>query len=148
MSTVIRLNLNPENRLLRQFGWVALIGFGALATLAFTERLLFSFGLGTARVPVAATLFALGIVSALLGVIAPRANKPLFVGLSLISYPIGFVMSYVIMGTLYFAVFAPLAMAFRAAGRDVLTRKYDPEAPSYWSPARSARPNSSYFRQF
>lgn len=148
MSKMIELNLNPDERILRQFGVVALVGFGALAAMAFTESMLFSFGLGEARLRVAGILLSAGVVSLVLGVIAPKANRPLFVALSLLSFPIGFVLSYVIMGALYFGLFAPLAILFRLVGRDSMQRRYDRDAQSYWRSIPSAESKDRYFSQF
>ena len=70
-----------------------------------------------------------------------------YIGLTLLSYPIGFVLSYLIMGTLFFGMIAPVAIFFRAIGRDSMRRRYEPEAESFWSDARPARSKESYFRQ-
>ena len=53
MSGMIDLNLNPDAKTLRQFGFIALGGFGLLAALAYTESFIFSFGLGGSRLTVA-----------------------------------------------------------------------------------------------
>ena len=52
MSKLVEINFNPDTKTLRQFGVIASVGFGVLAALAFYERLIFSFGLGAARMPV------------------------------------------------------------------------------------------------
>lgn len=148
MSKLIGLNLNPTDRVLRQFGFIALFGFGLLSYLAWAERLIFSFGLGALRPHVAGALAALAVISALLSLVYPRGNRALYVGLTLAGYPIGFVMSYVLMGVLYFVVIAPLAIAMRVAGRDALHRDYDREAQSYWTEHRRTRPKADYFKQY
>jgi hypothetical protein len=148
MAKLVDINLNPDERTLRQFGIIALVGFGALAALAYYEKLLFSFGLGEARVPLAVTLAALGLLAALFSLLAPRLNRFLFVGLSLLAYPIGFVLSYLIMGALFFLIIGPVAVFFRLLGRDSMQRSYDPKASSYWSPAGPRRSKESYFHQY
>jgi MFS family permease len=148
MSKLVEINFNPDARTLRQFGFIALVGFGVLAALAYYERLVFSFGLGEARVPVSITLASLGAVAALLSLVAPRANRVLYVGLTLIAFPIGFVLSYVIMGALFFLVIGPIAVLFRVFRRDPLQRRYDPGASTYWEKAQPPRDKSSYFHQY
>ena len=91
---------------------------------------------------------ALGTISALLSAVAPWANRVLYVGLTLLAFPIGFVLSYVIMGTLFFLVIGPIAILFRLFGRDRMHRGYDPKAFSYWVEARPARDQESYFHQY
>ena len=54
MANVIELNWRPHERTLRQFGFIAVAGFGFLAVCAWLEILIFAFGLGGARVYVAA----------------------------------------------------------------------------------------------
>lgn len=148
MSRLVELNLNPDRRTLRQFGFIALGGFGLIGLLAFREWMVFSAGLGPARLPVAFACWGLGLLSALLSLVAPSANRPIYVGLALVSYPIGFVLSYVIMAVLFFGIFTPVALVFKVIGRDSLQRRRDRTAASYWQPPRPARSTDSYFRQF
>ncbi|MGB5194047.1 MAG: SxtJ family membrane protein [Polyangiales bacterium] len=148
MSRLVEIDFNPDTKTLRQFGVIAFVGFGALAALAYYEKLVFAFGLGDARLAVAASLAALGLLALVLGLVAPRANRVLYVGLSLLAFPIGFVLSYVIMGALYFLIIGPIAIALRLAGRDPMRRARDPQAGSYWTPARPARDKESYFHQY
>ena len=42
------------------------------------------------------------------------------------------VVSPIVMGVIFFAVFTPVAIVMRLAGRDALARRYEPAAPSYW----------------
>jgi MFS family permease len=148
MSKLVEINFNPDTKTLRQFGVIAFVGFGILAALAYYEKLIFSFGLGEARMPVVTTFVALGTIAALLSLVAPRANRVLYVGLTLLAFPIGFVLSYVIMGTLYFLIIGPIAVLFRLLGRDSMHRGYDSNASSYWLDARPARDKESYFHQY
>lgn len=148
MNQMVELNFNPDTDTLRRFGFIALGGFGLLAVLAYTESLLFAFGLGGARTTVAGALAGVGVVSAFLSIVAPRANRAVFVGLSVLTFPIGFVVSHVIMGILFFLVITPIAIVFRIMGRDTLLRSYDEAATSYWIDAKPNRGNESYFKQY
>jgi len=148
MSRIFHINWNPDERTLRQFGWIALGGFGFLAVLAWFEWLVFSFGLGTARAYVAGGAAALGVVAALTSLIYPRANRFLFVGLSIAAYPIGYVLSHLLLAALFFGLFAPIAVLFRLIGRDPMKRRFEPAATTYWMPARSTPDHERYFRQF
>lgn len=148
MSKMVEINWQPDEQTLRQFGWIALVGFLAIALLAWNEWLVFSFGLGSARTSVAGAFAALGAISAFFSLVAPRANKPIFLGLTLLSYPIGFVLSYVIMGFLFFGLITPLGLLFRLIGKDPLNRRFDRGATTYWIEPRPRRGKESYFRQF
>jgi Saxitoxin biosynthesis operon protein SxtJ len=148
MSKMVEINWQPDEGTLRQFGWIALVGFSLIALLAWNEWLIFSFGLGSARTTVAGAFAGLGILSALFSLVAPKANKPIFLGLTILSFPIGFVLSYVIMGFLFFGLITPVGLIFRLIGKDPLQRRFDRSAATYWSDPRPRRGKESYFRQF
>ena len=148
MSKLVEVNFNPDTKTLRQFGVIAFVGFGIVAALAYYEQLIFAFGLGEAREPVAIGLAAVGTLALLFSLLAPKANRFLYVGLTLLAFPIGFVLSYAIMGTLFFLVIGPIAVLFRLFGRDSMHREYDPRAPTYWQDAKPARDKESYFHQY
>ncbi|MCA9509369.1 MAG: hypothetical protein KC560_01605 [Myxococcales bacterium] len=149
MAQMIELNLSPDARTLRQFGFIALGGFAALAALAWFEKLVFAGGwLGAARPTVAGALLALGVLAALTSLVYPKANKWLFVGLSIAAFPIGFVLSYVILGALFFLVITPIGVLLRASGNDPMNRAFRADQTSYWTDCRPARPPESYFKQF
>ncbi len=148
MSKMIEIDWEPNERTLRQFGWIALVGFLGIAMLAWNEWLVFSVGLGSARTAVAGAFAGLGGVSALFSLVAPKANKPIYLGLTLLSYPIGFVLSYVIMGFLFYGLITPLGLVFRAIGKDPMNRRFDRAATTYWSDPRPRRGKESYFKQF
>jgi len=148
MASMIEIDLRPDSRTLRQFGWIALVGFGLLAMLAWNEWLIFSFGLGAWKQTVAAALAGVGLLAAVFSLVYPKANLPIYLGLTILAYPIGFVLSYVIMGTIFYVMLAPVGIFFRITGRDPMKRRFEPETKSYWVDSRPARPSESYFRQF
>jgi hypothetical protein len=148
MASMIEIDLRPDSRTLRQFGWIALVGFGLLATMAWNEWLIFSFGLGAWKQTVVGALAGVGLLAAVFSLVYPKANLPIYLGLTILAYPIGFVLSYVIMGTIFYLMLAPVGIFFRITGRDPMKRRFEPAAKSYWVDSRPARPSESYFRQF
>lgn len=148
MAAFVELNFRPDLRTLRQFGFIALAGFGAMALLAFFEAGVFKFGLGAARLPVTIGFGTLAASSALFSLVFPKANLPTFVALSVAAYPIGWVVSYVVLGILFYLVFGVVSVIVRLRGLDPLARAYDRRAEGYWISRASARPKSDYFRQF
>ena len=145
---MIEINLRPDARTLRQFGVIAFFGFGFLGAIAWYELLLFSFGLGEARTTVASVFGGLAIVSAFFSAIFPKANLPIYIGLTILAYPIGFVLSHFIMGLLFFGMITPLGLIFRVIGKDPMNRRFEPAAETYWSDPRPRRGKESFFRQF
>jgi hypothetical protein len=148
VSNLLEIDFDPDDRTLRRFGPVALLGFGLLATCAHFEVFIFAFGLGTARLPVTAGLAALGLLCALLGWLHPRSNRPIYVALSLLTWPVGWVVSHVILALLFFGLITPFGIVLRALGRDPLARRWDAQSDSYWSKRGGERPRARYFRQF
>ena len=145
---MLRIDLRPDRKKLRHFGFIALAGFGALAVMAWFERLVFAFGLGEARPIAAGALAGLGLLSALLSLVHPSANRPLYVGLTLLALPVGYLVSYLAMGALFYLLITPLGLFFRIIGRDPLQRRFRKEAASYWIPLGPRPPRERYFRQF
>jgi hypothetical protein len=149
MSKMIAINFSPDEKTLRQFGWIALAGFGFIAAIAWFEVLIFSaIELGAAKPWVVGISGGLALLAAIFSLVWPKANLPIFVGLSVITFPIGFVLSYLIMGFLFYVLIAPVAIFFKLIGRDPMHRSYDPDATSYWSEPRAKRPNADYFKQY
>jgi hypothetical protein len=147
-SNLVELNWRPGDRTLRQFGFIALAGFGLLGALAWFERGIFGFGLGGAREIVAGAFASLALLSLAFSLVFPRGNWPIYAGLSVVALPIGFVLSYVIMGTLFYLIIAPIGLVLRLLGKDPMNRRFERDAASYWVDARPPRPRESYFRQF
>ena len=148
MSNMVEINWRPDEKTLRQFGWIAFFGFGFLALIAWKELFIFAFGLGAARETVATVFAGLAALSLVFSVIFPKANLPIYLGLTMLSFPIGFVLSYLIMGFLFFGLITPLGLFFKLTGRDPMHRKFDREATTYWTDPRPRRGKESYFRQF
>ena len=45
---------------------------------------------------------------------------------------LGRVLSPIILGVIFFAVFTPVGLVMRFMGRDAMKRRWEPAAPSYW----------------
>ena len=148
MAQMIHIDLKPDARTLRQFGFIALFGFGFLAAIAWYELLIFSFGLGEARETVAIAFAALGALAAVHSVVYPKANLPIYLAITIAAYPIGFVLSYVIMATLFYLIIAPIGLLLRLFGTDPMQRSFDRESTSYWEDAAPTPARSAYFKQF
>ncbi len=136
---MIDINWKPTDRELKQFALIFL-GFSALLGAFLWWR----WGPG----PVSWALWAAGPLVALLGLALPRAVKPLYLGLTLVAYPIGIVVSNVLLGLTYYVVVTATGLAFRLLRHDPLHRRFDPEAKSYWIRRRPTTSAARYFRQF
>ena len=146
---LLEVDFRPGARVLRQFGLAALVVFGLLAALAWWRSTLFGFELGERAAPVAVALLGVALLSGLFAWLAPWANRPLYLLLVFVTWPIGFVLSYLVLGILFFAIFTPVGLFFRLVGRDALNSAFDPEARTYWVD-RDPQPHdpARYFKQF
>jgi hypothetical protein len=63
-----------------------------------------------------------------------------------VAFPIGLVVSEVLLRLIYYGAFTPVALVFRAMRRDVL-RLRKPQTDSYWLQRRQRTDPLAYFRQ-
>ena len=145
---MLTLDLRPTERMLRQFGLIALAGFSLLGGLIYFWGGLPGLQLGNAARPVSIVLWAAGLASAAFSLAWPRANRPLYVALVLVAYPIGYAVSLLLMALVFYGVITPIGLVFRAMGRDPLDRHWERDAPSYWVAHQPPDTIDRYFRQF
>ena len=131
------IQFSPSDRLLRQFAGIFLVVFGILAVVEATLR---------HRPQLALVYGILALAVGSLGLVWPRAVRGLFVAWSVVAFPIGWLVSTVILGVLFYGLFTPIGLAFRATGRDLLARRRV-KVQSYWRPKPAARTSREYFRQ-
>jgi len=147
--SMIEVNWAPSRRHLRVFGAGATVVFAILGAWLFCAHRIFGLEVSppTAET-VAYGLWALAALAGLLAAVAPAALRPLYIALSAVSMPIGWVVSHAVLGTVYYGILTPIGLAMRLAGRDPLGRRFDPQARSYWVDRPPPRNVKSYFRQF
>jgi hypothetical protein len=130
---------SPEPRTLRQFAGLWLAFFGGLAAWQ---------GLMRGRPGLAAALAVLAVVVGGLGLMRPALVRPIFVGWMVLAFPIGWTVSLLLLGLVYYGLFLPIGLAFRLAGRDALALRPRPGATTYWAPHAAPADVRRYFRQF
>ena len=132
----VRIDWNPPDKQLRQFGYASLVAFPLLAWL-WTR----SFG----------TAFAIAVVVGLAFAVAaifhPKSLKWIFVALCVVFWPIGVVVGEILFALVYFLVITPVALWFKIIGRDALAMRIDKNAETYWQPRKQTKDPKSYFRQ-
>ena len=143
-----RIELHPGLRQLRQFGFIAVIAFGLLGAVVIWRGGLLGFDFGARATTVSYGLWSVGLLSGLFSVVAPRLNQPLFVTLSVVAFPIGWVVSHAVLAFLFFGLLTPVAFVFRLIGRDPLERRFEKDRASYWNDLPRAGSMKDYFRQF
>ena len=138
--SVIEINTNPTQRELNQFGfiWMGFVAFfGVIAAFKFHNP---SLALG---------LWVAAVVVPVVGWVFPRFMRWVFLGMSYLAFPIGFVVSHVVLAVVYYLVLTPIGLLTRLFGYDSMKRRFDSEAKSYWvERSASAVDSKRYFRQF
>lgn len=134
---LLRINRHPSAWDLRVFATLWLIFLGGAGWLAWRQG---ASGLATA-------LWVAGAGIGLTGLAWPQAVRGVYFGAVYAAFPIGFVVSHLILGGVYFLVITPVGLCARLFGYDPLERKFDRARKSYWQPRGPARPPAGYFRQ-
>jgi hypothetical protein len=136
---LITVNTNPTRRELRQFGfiWLAfLLFFGLVAWFKIGNH------------PLAQGLWITAVVVPLIGWFVPAFMKLVFVGMSYAAFPIGFVVSHIILAVVYYLVLTPIGILMRLLGYDPMRRELEPDVDSYWIEREPHPDPKQYFRQY
>ncbi len=138
--SVVQINTNPTRRELNQFGFIwlgFLVLFGVVAYFKFGSP------------SVARWLWIAAVVVPIIGWLMPTFMRVVFLGMSYLSWPIGFVVSHVVLAVVYYLVLTPIGLLTRLFGYDSMKKGFEPEAESYWveRPASGAD-TKRYLRQF
>lgn len=129
---------NPTPRVLRQFAVAWLAFFLLLSANEIWRR-------GNAPAGLALSIISsVGVV----GLIRPASLRLLFIAATAIAFPIGWLVSHIVLAFIFFGVVTPMAFFQRARGRDVLQLKRKPEQSTFWVTRQPQSPPERYFKQF
>lgn len=96
----------------------------------------------------ALVVWSVGLLAMAVYYAVPPLRRTAFRAWVRVTFPIGWTVSHLVLLLVYYAVFTPIGLLMRLAGRDVLQRKRDPRAVTYWSEHRPADAPARYFKQF
>ena len=135
---MIAFNTTPTKRELRQFGLLFFPAFLAMvAWIAYRS---------TDSWMVAKVVAPLALISIVLGLVRPSAVTPFW--LITLTFPIGFVVSHVLITVAFYGILTPAGFLLRLFKGDLLHRAADPQAESYWVKRPEHPGKERYFRQF
>ena len=135
--SLIRINFNPSGRQLKVFGIAWLLFVGAWGCVAAAK----------ANAAVAYGLWTVAAGIPLVGFFFPPALQRTYIALSYVSYPIGFVVSHVVVAICYYIVLTPIGLLLRLFRYDPLARNYGANTPTYWQRRTKRKSVTDYFRQ-
>src|SRR5437763_1864795 len=135
--SLFEIDYRPGRRPLRVFGAAAAALLGLAAALGWNRH------------PAWAGVLAGGaVVVAAAAVVRPELLRWPFVGLSVVTWPVGLVVSWAVLAVLFYAVITPVGLMMRLFGRDALARRFDRGAATYWTERRPVTDPGRYFRQY
>jgi hypothetical protein len=137
--SLIRINTNPTPRQLHQFGliWLA---FFAVIGLVISKRY--------EATAAAYLVWSAAVLVPVVGWLVPRFMRLVYLGMTYLAFPIGFVLSHVLLALVYFGVMTPVGWIMKLTGYDPMRRRFDKTASTYWIDRGGERAPESYFRQF
>jgi hypothetical protein len=138
--SLVEIDWHPKRKQLRNFGKIALLITAIISLLLYVIK--------GVSIPWALVIFAVGLIIFLSSIISLRLTREIYVVLTAVTFPIGLVVSFMLLSAFYFLLLAPLGLLFRLTGRDVLGRKFDPTAESYWQQRKPPESSERYFHQF
>jgi hypothetical protein len=132
-------HLDPSLRTLRQFGGLSVI---FLSYSAFVH--------GYVRHQTNWALLFAGLAAGIgvLALIKPSFIRPIYVAAMVITFPIGWTVSRVLLGLIYYGLITPIALIFRLIGRDALSLKHHSETKTYWLPKVTSTDPKRYLRMY
>jgi hypothetical protein len=131
------LPLKPTLRALRQFAaaWLALFLVLALRALMRGH-------------PVAAGVFGAVALMGLVGLWRPAAIRWLFIGAMVAAFPVGWLVTQLMLAIMFYLVLTPVAVIFRLRGRDELRLRSKPAQSSHWVERGEPSKAENYLKQF
>jgi hypothetical protein len=136
---VIDINTNPSRRDLLWFGLLLPVFFAIVGLLAWRR---------TGAPITAMPLWAIGGTVSALFALWPASRRRIYVGWMYAVYPIGWTVSHLLLGVVYFVVITPVGIALRVLRHDPLERRLDRAALTYWVRHNPASRVGRYLRQF
>ena len=137
--SLIKLNTNPPLAQLKSFGrvWTPLFAIVIGLNLMFNGHF-----------EAAVTILIVAGVIALVGWVRPGKLKFLFVAAMVVTYPVGIIVGWLLLRTIYFGCLCPIGLVLKVFKKDLLQQRWDLDAESYWTQRREVVGTHQYFRQF
>ena len=135
---MIAIQWNPSTKQLRQFAGIWFPAFCGLVGWSIGQKTGHWSGVEIGWV--LAGLLSVG------GLILPALIRPIFVGLILLTFPLGWVVSHLLLGLIFYGVVTPIGLILRIIGHDPLQLK-KPSGNSVWKTSIGKTDATRYLRQ-
>jgi hypothetical protein len=136
---MITIDWQPSRSRLRWFA-AGQVAFAALAAAVIYRR--------TGWVALPAALVGAALLIGAAGWLRASLLRPVYLAWMLAAFPVGWLVSHVVLAAIFYLVLTPIGLALRLCGRDPLERGFDRGAASYWVPRPPEQGADRPFRQF
>lgn len=124
---------------IKQFGITLTVILAIFGTLHFIKH----------HIVPAQWFFGISIALFLVSISMPKMLKPVYVIFLKVAHALGWFNTRVILILIYYMLITPIALIMRIFGKDLLNRKIDDKAPSYWVKRPVLKPsNEQLEKQF
>ena len=135
---MIAIQWNPSEKQLRQFAGIWFPAFCGLVG--------YSIGHKTGHWSEVEIGWVLAGLLSVGGLVLPALIRPIFVGLILLTFPIGWVVSHLLLGLIFYGVVTPIGLILKISGHDPLQLK-KPSGNSVWKTSVGKTDATRYLRQ-
>ena len=135
---MIAIQWNPSEKQLRQFAGIWFPAFCGLVGWSIGHR--------TGHWSEVEIGWVLAGLLSVGGLVLPALIRPIFVGLILLTFPIGWVVSHLLLGLIFYGVVTPIGSILRMSGHDPLQLK-KPSGNSVWKTSVGKTDATRYLRQ-
>jgi hypothetical protein len=97
-------------------------------------------------ISLAVALWVVGLGLGAFGLLVPTVSRVTYLALAWLTFPVGWLVSHVILALLFFVIVTPVGWLMRRF-HDPMQRRFDRDARSYWV-VREPPIRDRYFRQF
>jgi hypothetical protein len=137
--SMLTIDRNPPKERLRSFGILLAIFVPLFGALVWWR---------TGRLETGTNIWIGGGVLTAIYWLVPAIRRVIYVGWMYAAFPIGWTVSHLLMGVIFYGVITPIGWIIRATGRDPLNRSFDRSARTYWVPHERSNDIGRYFRQY
>ena len=135
---LLNVNWDPGDRELRQFALLWIVFFGLIgAYLAW----------GAESMTPTLVLWAIAAIGAV-GLFLPSLMDPIYTLWMMLAFPIGWLISHVLLLSIFYLVLTPIGLVMRLFGYDPMKLQFDRAAKSYWVPHDPEADPARYFKQY
>ena len=136
---LVEVKFNPSSQDLTWFGLLLLLFFVVLGGLVFW--------LGQSST-MAIALWATGAILSVSYYLVQQLRVPMYRMWMYLFFPIGWAVSHVMFGLIFFVILTPIGLLMRWGGRDPMESRQDPGKQTYWIKRRQDSAAARYLRQF